>query len=76
MFDASKTRMNVLPYGEKNCDKMLSRFYLIPEHYGRTHRQTDRQTEGRTDRITISTPCPEKNGTNNILGITLTNTNV
>jgi len=22
------------------------------------------------------TPCPEKNGTNNILGITLTNTNV
>jgi len=32
-----------LPYGEKNRDNMLSRFYLIPERY--TDRQTDRQTE-------------------------------
>ena len=42
MFDAGKTRMIGLPYGEKNYDDMLSRFYLIPERYGRTDRQTDR----------------------------------
>ena len=42
MFDAGKTRMIVLPYGEKNYDDMLSRFHLIPERYGRTDRQTDR----------------------------------
>ena len=41
MFDAGKTRMIGLPYGEKNCDDMLSRFHLIPERYGRTDRQTD-----------------------------------
>ena len=35
MFDAGKTRMIGLPYGEKNCDDMLIRFYLIPERYGR-----------------------------------------
>jgi len=29
---------------------MLSRFHLIPERYG----QTDRQTDGRTDKIAIS----------------------
>jgi len=50
MFDASKTRMIGLPYGEKNYDDMLSRFHLIPERYGRTDRQTDRQT----DRFAIS----------------------
>jgi len=50
MFDAGKTRMIGLPYGEKNCDDMLSRFHLIPERHGRTDRQTDR----RTDRIAIS----------------------
>ena len=49
MFDAGKTRMIVLPYGEKNYDDMLSRFNLIPERNGRTDRQTDRQTDGRTD---------------------------
>jgi len=43
MFDADKTRMIGLLYGEKNCDSMLSRFYLIPGRYG------------RTDRIAIST---------------------
>jgi len=37
MFDAGKTRMIGLPYGEKNCDDM------IPERNGRTDRQTDRQ---------------------------------
>ena len=46
MFDAGKTRMIGLPYGEKNYDDMLSRFHLIPERH--------RQTNGRTDRIAIS----------------------
>jgi len=44
MFDAGKTRMIALPYSEKNYDDMLSRFHLIPERYGRTDKQTDRQT--------------------------------
>jgi len=42
MFDAGKTRMIGLPYGEKNCDNMLSRFHLIPERYGQTERQADK----------------------------------
>ena len=47
MFDADKTRMIGLPYGEKNYDDMLSRFHLIPER--------QRQTEnGRTVKIAIS----------------------
>ena len=41
IFDADKTRMIRLPYGEKNYDNMLSRFHLIPERHG----QTDGQTE-------------------------------
>jgi len=45
MFDAGKTRMIGLRYGEKNCGNMLSRFHLIPERYG----QTDGWTDGRTD---------------------------
>ena len=45
MFDAGKTRMIGLPYGEKNCDDMLNRFHLIPERSG----HTDGQTDGRTD---------------------------
>jgi len=49
MFDAGKTRMIGLPYSEKNGDDMLSRFHLIPERYG--------QTDGRTDRFTISISC-------------------
>ena len=36
MFDAGKTRMIGLPYGEKNCDDMLRRFHLIPERNGQT----------------------------------------
>ena len=44
MFDAGKTKIIGLPYGEKNVT-MLSRFHLIPERYG----QTDRRTDGRTD---------------------------
>ena len=38
MFDAGKTKMIGLPYGEKNYDDMLSRFHLIPERHGRTDR--------------------------------------
>ena len=54
VFDADKTRMIGLAYGEKNYNNMLSSFYLIPEHHGQTDGQTDRQTGGRTDRIAIS----------------------
>jgi len=42
MFDADKTRMIGLPYGEKNCDNTLSRFQLILERHGQTDGQTDR----------------------------------
>ena len=45
MFDADKTRMIGLPYGEKTMT-IVSRFHLIPERYGRT--------DGRTDRFAIS----------------------
>ena len=41
MFDAGKTRMIGLPYGEKNYDDMLSRFHLIPEPNGQTDGGTD-----------------------------------
>ena len=51
MFDAGKIRMIGLPHGEKNYDDMLSHVHLIPERHGRT----DRQTDGRTNRIAIST---------------------
>jgi len=50
MFDAGRTRMIGLPYGEKNYGNILSRFHLIPERNG----QTDGQTDGRTDRFAIS----------------------
>jgi len=43
MFDAGKTRMIGLPYGEKNCDDMLSRFHLIPER----NKWTDGWTDGQ-----------------------------
>ena len=38
VFDAGKTRMIGLPYGEKNYDNTLSRFHTIPECNGRTDR--------------------------------------
>jgi len=41
MFDAGKTKMIGLPYGEKNYDNMLSHFHLIPERHGQTDRQID-----------------------------------
>ena len=50
LFDADKTRMIGVPYGEKNYDNMLSRFYPIPERHGETDGRTDRQT----DRFAIS----------------------
>jgi len=37
--DAGKTRMIVLPYGEKIYDDMLSRFHLVPDRNGRTDGQ-------------------------------------
>jgi len=54
MFDAGKTRIIGLPYGEKNCDDMLSRFHLTPERYGRTDKQTDGQTDGHICYINIA----------------------
>jgi len=48
MFDADKTRMIGLPYGEKNYDDMLSRFHLIPE-----------QTDGQNCYIHISRQCAD-----------------
>ena len=54
MFDAIKTRMIGLPYGEKNYDDMLSRFYLIPERHGRTDRHTDGLTDGQICFINIA----------------------
>jgi len=45
MFDADKTRMIGLPYGEKNYDIMLSRSHLIPKRYGQTDGRTVRQTD-------------------------------
>ena len=41
VFDADKTRMIGLPYGEKNYDNKLSRFHLIPELDGRTDGRTE-----------------------------------
>ena len=49
MFDAGKTRMIGLPYGEKNYDDMLSRFHIVPERNGRTDRRTDRQIDRQED---------------------------
>ena len=50
MFDAGKTRMIGLRYGEKNYDDMLSRFNLMPER----NRRTDRQTDGQICYINIT----------------------
>jgi len=59
MFDAGKTRIIGLPYGEKNCDDMLNRFHLIPERYGRTDGQTDRRTDGQICYINIARQCAD-----------------
>ena len=47
MFDAGKTSMIGLPYGEKNCDNMLNSFHMIWDRYV----QTDGQTDGLTELI-------------------------
>jgi len=44
MFNAGKTRMIGLPYGEKNCD------YVMPFSSDTGTLRTDGQTDGRTDR--------------------------
>ena len=43
VFDAGKTRMIGLPYGEKKTMTiiMLSRFHTIPACHGQTDRRTD-----------------------------------
>jgi len=43
LFDADKTRVIGLPYGEKNYDNIVSRFHLIPERDGQTDGQSDGQ---------------------------------
>ena len=47
MFDADKTRMIGLPYGEKKL-----RQYVKPFSYDTGTLRTDGQTDGRTDRRT------------------------
>jgi len=55
MFDADKNRMIVgHRMAKKNYDDMLSRFHLIPERYGLTDGQTDRQTDGQICYINIA----------------------
>jgi len=51
MFDADKTRMIGLPYGEKNYDnvKPFSSDTGTSRTDGRTDGRTDRQTDGRTE---------------------------
>ena len=53
MFDAGKTRMIRLPYGEKKYDYMLSCFHPIPGCYG----QTDGRTDGQNCYINIVRQC-------------------
>jgi len=56
MFDADKTRIIGLPYGEKkNYDDVLSCFHLIPERHG----QTDGQTERQNCYINIARQCAD-----------------
>jgi len=49
MFDARKTRMIGLPYGEKNCDD-----YVKPFSSDTGTLRTDEQTDRQTDRFAIS----------------------
>jgi len=48
-FDADKTRVTGLPYGEKNYDN-----YVKPFSSNTGTSRTDRRTDGLTDRIVIS----------------------
>ena len=57
VFDAGKTRMIALPYGEKNYDRYVKPCSSDNGTFrtdGRTDGQTDRQTDGQTDRFAIS----------------------
>ena len=64
MFNAGKTRIIGLLYGEKNYDDMLRRFHLIPKRYGQTDGQTDRQTDIFAISISrVSMLTRDKNGT-------------
>jgi len=51
MYDADKTTMIGLPYGEKTMTISLAIFI---QYWNVTDEQTDGQTNGQTDRITIS----------------------
>jgi len=53
MFDADKTRMIGLPYGEKNYDNTLSRFHLIPERHGWIDRQTELLYQYRASNLSL-----------------------
>jgi len=58
MFDAGKTRIIGLPYGEKTMT-ILGRFHLIPERHEQTDGRTDRQNcyinVGRQSRLSVLT---------------------
>jgi len=54
MFDADKTIMIGLPYGEKTMTILLSRFHLILTD-GRTDRQTDRIVVISISRVSVLT---------------------
>ena len=56
-FDAGKSRMS--GYGEKSYDDMLSSFHLIPERYGQTDGQSDRQTGGQNCYVNIARQCAD-----------------
>ena len=53
-FDAGKTIMIGLPYGEK-YDNMLSRYHLIPERHGQTDRQTADRFAMSVSRVNVLT---------------------
>ena len=55
MFDAGKTRMIGLPYGEKNYDDN----YVEPFSYNTSVSRTDGQTDGRNCYINIARHCAE-----------------
>ena len=57
MFDAGKTRMIGLPYGEKYYDDMLSRFHPIPGRYHRGNKKRYGRTDGQNCYIKIARQC-------------------
>jgi len=68
MFDADKTRMIGLPYGEKNYNNIFKPFSSnIPERHGRTDRQADRQTDRHICYINIARQCADARQKSDIL---------